>query len=358
MRRANQVGQQSIGAAVTTVPVRQPTNSIRIHGSDTITLIEDVMAIAKAAGDVLIDLRVVPSISKRLATHAACYNEIMYHKLRIRINGQASSLTVGSLILVLCSDPADEIPSGIDAIAWARSQQCNKSGKYWETIELDVPHSQLVGPNNGFFKNNVGTSTAPRTYSPGFLAVITVSPANQATPLELQLEWDVTLRNPTLNNLVDQGPSVSTALTDFGILGSDTADTPYNSTLKVFQPTERDLTAEDFSPSLEAKKYYLLPGGEATIAANTGATGAPQSVIATHIGLADDKVSLFRYLISDETYKQITSTELTARPLVLAAPTFRKGTDWKVDPDSPGFGDVTSGFRLLSLRSSALRRRA
>lgn len=350
------VGQQSIGAAVTTVPVRPPTNSIRIRGSDTVTLIKDVATIGTEAGDVLIDLRLVPSISNRLAIHSTCYNEIFYHSLKARINGQASSLTVGSIIMAFCSDPADEVPSGVEAIAWARSQQCNVSGKYWETIELTIPHSQLIGPNGGSFKNNAGTSTAPRTYSPGFLAVIVVSPANQATPLELQLEWDVTLRNPTLNTLVEEGARVVAALSDFGLQGSATADQTFDPNLKVFP--EGDLSATDFSPSLEAGKYYVIPGGQVTVTANTGASGAPASVVATHIGLVGDKVGLYRYLISSQEFKAITATELPYKPLLLSAPTWREGSEWKTDPDSPAFGTPTQGFRLLSLQSSPSRRRA
>nr|UNI73989.1 MAG: coat protein [brine shrimp tombus-like virus 1] len=329
-------GQQSIGAAVTTTPVRSPTNAIRITGSDTISLIDNIQTVGSRSGQEVLNIRVSPSISPRLAQHAVCYNEIKYHSLTARINGQASSLTVGSVILAFCSDPSDVVVG--DAISWARSQKCNASGKYWETIRVHVPHTQMHGPNDGFFKNNVGRSEAPRTYSPGFFSLIVISPANQETPLELQLEWDVTLRNPTFNPLVDEAPAISTALESFGISGSSTADVAFDPLLKIFGPgvATRDLLVTDFSPPLINDGYYTIPGGQVTIIANTGDVGAPEAVIATHIGpaAAGNGVLLYRYLITSGTYEPITATEISAKPGPSAAPTFRKLSEWPVDPDS------------------------
>nr|UNI73983.1 MAG: coat protein [brine shrimp tombus-like virus 1] len=329
-------GQQSIGAAVTTTPVRSPTNAIRISGSDTISLIDNIQTVGAVSGQEVLNVRVTPSISPRLAQHAVCYNEVKYHSLTAKINGQASSLTVGSIILAFCSDPSDVVQG--DTIAWARSQKCNASGKYWETIRVHVPQSQMHGPNDGFFKNNVGRSEAPRTYSPGFFSLIVISPANQATPLELQLEWDVTLRNPTFNPLVDEAPAISTALLSFGVDGSETADVAYDPALKVFSPgiAVRDLIRTDFSPPLERGVYYFLPGGLLTLIANTGETGAPEAAVATHIGMAEtgDTILLYRFLITAGTYEAITSSVISYKPSPNAAPTFRKDTEWAADPYS------------------------
>jgi len=217
----------------------------------------------------------------------------------------------------------------------------------------------MVGPNDGFFKNNVGRSDAPRTYSPGFFSLIVISPANQVTPLEVQLEWDVTLRNPTLNPLVDEGPLVTTSLTNFGVQGSDTPDTPYVSSLKSFiDGVESDLKPDDFSPALRPNVYYFLSGGQLTITGNTGGSGAPQAVIATHIGLAADgaNVYLHRYVVSNETFEVIGLLNIQSQPLASAAPTFRQNAEFRADPLSPGLSNSTSllGFQQLSLLPSIL----
>lgn len=352
------IGQQSIGAALTTTPVRSPTNAIRISGSDTIALIDNIQTVGAASGDEVANIRVVPSISPRLAQHAVCYNEIKYHSLTAKINGQASSLTVGSVILAFCSDPSDTVLG--EPVAWARSQKCNASGKYWETIKVEVPHTQMHGPNDGFYKNNVGRSEAPRTYSPGFFSLIVISPANQETPLEIQLEWDVTLRNPTFNPLVDEGPQVVTALEYFGVEGNETADTPYKAALQAYldDSTVRDLAADDFSPPLDPETRYLIPGGQITITGNTGASGAPAAAIATHIGqnAAQDAVVLYRYLISSRTYELIDASVLSAQPLPSAAPTFRKLGEWTADPESLDL-PTSLGFRQLSLHPLPSRMR-
>lgn len=351
------IGQQTIGSALTTTPTRSPTNAIRISGSDTIALIDNIQTVGAASGDEVANIRVVPSISPRLAQHAVCYNEIKYHSLTAKINGQASSLTVGSVILAFCSDPSDSVVG--DAVAWARSQKCNASGKYWETIRVAVPHTQMHGPNDGFFKNNVGRSEAPRTYSPGFFSLIVISPANQETPLEIQLEWDVTLRNPTFNPLVDEGPAIVTALESFGVLGSDTPDTPYQSRLQAFiDGTTRDLLKDDFSPPLDPDTRYFLPGGQLTITGNTGASGAPVAAIATHLGSNpnDTAVVLYRYLVSTGTYEKIDPSVISAQPLVSAAPTFRKLSEWAADPASVDLPE-SLGFRKLNLHPLPSRNR-
>jgi hypothetical protein len=235
------------------------------------------------------------------------------------------------MILAFCADPADDVPE--DAVAWARSQRCSGSGKYWETIDVRVPHSQLLGPFGGAFKNNAGTSTSERTYSPGFFALVAVSPPSQTTPIELVLRWDVTLSCPTFNREVIEGPSEVEALVNFGMDGNNTADTPVDWNLKVFASTTRDLAAGDFLPQLQADTFYALPGGELTVLGNTGASGAPESTIVTHIGLEADKVVFYRYQISTSSF--VKAAGLTAQPSDSGAPTFREGQRFRVDPDSP-----------------------
>jgi hypothetical protein len=342
-------GQQSIGSAVTSVQPRGPTESIDIYGDDTIYINSTLGAAEAAPGTILAKIPIDPSIAPRLRGHAALYQNIRYNSLLAYINGQASSLTTGSMILAFCADPADDIPS--DSISWGRSQKCNGSGKYWETIAVKIPHKQMIGPFGGAFKNNAGDSTNERTYSPGFLALVAVSPPSQVTPVEVMLRWDVTLSGPTMNEEVNLGPSSVESLVNFGMLGNATADSPVDWELQVFAPgvQNRDLTKSDFSPPLEADTFYELPGGQLVIAGNTGASGAPEYAEATHIGLKADKVVFYRYQISTDTF--VEAGGLTAKPTPTGAPSFRKGTFWRIDPESPSriISDEQLGFRNRSI---------
>jgi hypothetical protein len=333
-----------------------------VSGRNTIFYDPDIKATAKTSGDVIAEIRIEPSIAEDLAQHAVCYQEIKYNHLCVRINGQASSLTQGSSILSFCADPADRIPDGISAINWARSNYCSKSGKYWETVEISIPHREMIGPNGGFFKNNVGTSDTPRTYSPGFISYVAISPPNQSTPLEIELEWNVTMRGRTLNRQVDEGPQTTMSQENFGVVGSVTADTPYIEALKAYVPqedgtiAERDLTPYDFSPPIIPEVYYFLPTGQLTITGNTGGSGAPTAAIATHLAAGTDgKVSLYRYLVSSNTFETINPV---AQPYPDAAPTFRDDVDFRADPVSPAYGKAPRlGFLQTRLQESRSRRR-
>lgn len=280
-----------------------------------------------------------PSISPRLAAHAVCYNEIRYHRLRFRINGQASSLTQGSAVLAFCSDPEDTVPAGAAAVPWARSQMCSRSGKYWETITLDVPQSQMHGPNNGFFKNS--SSNSLRTYSPGFLALIAISAPNNSTPLEVELMWDVTMRAPTFNPIVeaDEGAPV-TAKRAFTILGANNPDgtwDPHAQWWDSASSTWTHVLATDFSPPLEPHVYYAVENSPfiqsySTTAANDG-IGKHINFVAidtTQPEASWDSEVCFYNRMYDGTIEQVS---LPTAPRLDSVPIFLRGEIFRpVDP--------------------------
>lgn len=355
----NRSGQQQIGAAVTSMNSARASNSIRVTGNDSITLIPNILDVAKESGDVISNIRVIPSASKRLGLLAACYQEIKYNSLRARINGAASSLTVGSGLLSFCADPADEIPSGGEAVRWGRSQACQVAGKYWETLNLDIPHAHMRGPNDGYFKNNAGTDSAPRTYSPGFISYLAISVPSSDTPLEIELVWDVTLRNPTLNQEVTEGPQISEAIVAFGVVSSNSEAEPYNPRLGAFiDGIVRDLLPTDFSPPLQRNTYYQLPGGQLTM---TGNSSSPASVVVTHLacgngGTDQSYITLYRYLVSSEIFTEFTLLNFPTQPSPLGAPTFRAQSEWEVDLDSPSLDSGLVGFQAASHLRSRSRR--
>jgi len=287
----------------------------------------------------------------------------MYHSLNVRINGQASTLTTGSAILAFCADPADEIPAGEDAVRWGRSQACQAAGKYWETLKLNIPHNQMHGPNDGFFKNNEGIGSVPRTYSPGFIAYLAISAPSSPTPVEIELTWDVTLRNPTLN--FDVANSVDTsAQFDFYIKGNNTADTPYDPALQTVGTSDpaaqRPLEAGDFTPRLQPGIHYRLPNGQFTMVGNTGASGASTTAVCSHITLAgsgNSDVYLSYYDAAARNFQPIELVRFTAQPYLDSVPVFRANSRYEVDPVSqPGNGNQLGFQQSLQSLQSRLRR--
>jgi len=240
------------------MPLIRPTGSIRISGSDSVTVTN--IPITLENGAIISRMLITPSLSPRLAAHAVCYNEIKYHRLTFRVNGQASSLTQGSTIMAFCSDPEDTIPQGAAAIPWARSQMCSRSGKYWETITLNIPSSQMHGPNDGFFKNS--SSSSLRTYSPGFAALIAITAPNNETPLEVELTWDVTLRAPTFNPIVETNEGVPlTSKRAFTVVGQNGPDGPFVPWASWWDGNAwNNVLATDFSPPMQPNVYYEVAG--------------------------------------------------------------------------------------------------
>lgn len=284
----------------------------------------------------------MPSISPRLAAHAVCYNDVKYHSLIARVNGQASSLTQGSVILAFCSDPSDVVPGGRDAISWARSQMCNQSGKYWETLNVRVPASQLIGPNNGSFKNNIGQIDNPRSYSPGFFALIAISPPNDECPLEIELEWEVTMSQPTYNPLVDEGVTQITALDFCGLMTGTGQDAPFIDYVAIWDvgtSTYLPAPLTQFSPLPQLDLFYRLPGGPRPITANSSTLGQNHSSTITHIRRGDsagnntDKMYVY-YLDQAGVFQP---TYIDHKPTNGGGCNFSKGDTFDADANSPGF---------------------
>jgi hypothetical protein len=330
----------------------KPTDRIHISGHDIVNIIPDINGLNADVGTQIYRIPIVPNardlptadepegpyLFPRLRSQASGYQDIKYHSLELVADGSASLTTSGSMIHSFCADAGDDVPGGREGISWAASQQCSATGKYSQCVRVKVPASQLTGPFNGSFKTSISNSDAPRTYSPGFFAGVIVNAPDAKAPISITVNWDVTVSKATTHSLADaREVRYVKVLGGIGIQGSTTADTPYDADLKFYgEPgdTGRDAVASDFQPVMLDGLKYLIPGGEITVAGNTGAAGAPQTFVASHIGLKSGKVILYRKLISTGAYVE---SDLQAQPSPNAAPGWQAGTSFPLDQSS-GFG--------------------
>jgi hypothetical protein len=196
----------------------------------------------------------------------------------------------------------------------------------------------MKGPSDGYFKTNGGknATVTGRTYSPGFVTYVVVFPPSAPVPVKITIEWEVSLRGPTVPSEDVLAPAVVTALKDVGLDASEAVDIPLVPGLFVYRPTKRSAIATDFSPALAPDIYYEWPGGSTTVTANTGASGGPEAQIVTHFGLhISGEIRLYHYNITDATWSELA---ISAMPQVGAAPVIRADAECQPDPASPGFG--------------------
>jgi hypothetical protein len=302
----------------------------------------DVNILKPAPGGIIAKVPLTPNVAPRLRLLASCFQEMRWVAVEFTTVQTANVMTTGSTVPTFCADPADEIPTGSRAIAWATANAHkalpNPSPRYYETSKLRIAAKDLAGPYGGWFKTNEGLDTSVRLSSPGYFALITDIPPNQSAPVKVVLGWQVEFRGATLNPETAADAVDVTTLQNFGIQGNATADAAYVPALKVFGTTTRNLTPQDFSPPAAKDTYYLLPA-PVTIVGNTGASGAPQSILATHIGIGAtaNTMELYRYRISDGVFERAV---ILAAPDPESAPTFRSRIVLRPDNQSPSIKPV------------------
>jgi len=326
------------------------TDAITIKGHDIVKVIGDINAMNVATGSAFYRIPIVPTardiptaeepqgayIFPRLQALSKNFQDIKYHSLDLIANGSATLLTTGDAGHAFCADPSDDIPGGLEGVSWVSSQACSATAKYSQDVRFRVPAREMVGMFNGSYKTSISNSLSPRTYSPGFFAGVAITQPDAKAPMSIKVDWHVTLSKATTHTLADEIEVRSVkSLYGLGIKGNATADTPYEPNMQSFvNGVEREAVAADFNPVLLDGIKYQLDGGEVTVAGNTGASGAPEAFIATHLGVKVGRVRLFRFLVSNETFEEVT---LTAQPLPGAAPTWQAGSTFKLE-QAAGFG--------------------
>jgi len=286
-------------------------------------LVSTVIPSSALAGDVVVDLVIAPEAFTRMKALASAFQRVKYHRMRFDIQTSASTLTAGVYGASFVADVTDQPPRSADK--WVCAQSGAKTSAYWQPMCVNMPPS----------KDDLYTSPQEselRWSSPGRLVVVVITPPSSDVPLSVLCDWSVSFHTPSiepeLENSVD---SLYVSKVPFAMVQDATADTALEQLFKVRQTGARLVTLDDFTPPLPTGVYLEIPGGPVTIVANTGESGAPMSMTATHIGShlvgTDVGIAYFTYLEQSKSF-QLASSRSTPPMTVApsAVPEYYSGT--------------------------------
>jgi len=178
-------------------------------------------------------------------------------------------------------------------------------------------------------------SNEPRFSSPGRFVLAVVNPPSSDTTMSISLNWNVAFQQPSLEYTIEEDAiyvleeDARLKITDF------TAGKTFDPYLRKGIATTGDGTAylspEDFTPVLPPGVMLRLPHPK-SLNSDTGASGAPENAIVTHLGVSPSDATKIAYFLSrnDVDYVQLTA----AFPFSIAPvtdPICKKGTVYEED---------------------------
>jgi len=249
--------------------------------------------------------------------------------LTARINSSASTTTVGSCALAFLPDPADPLPKdGVDTVKWVMAQQYSVTGKWHDNLVLPIPMAALRGPFGRFFKVEDAVGSDIRTCSPGRLVFVSIinPTSGDDVPIQIDVEWDVTLRGAALPPTVKQVPDLvfSCGAT---VRCDDNPDTAYDPLL------QKDITSswmaiKEVDSTLNHTNIgslFTLPA-PFTLVGNTGSQGAPVATVCTHIGYKSANAFALYGTSRGKCFEVNKENGQSCQPTTKAAPSWPAGT--------------------------------
>lgn len=314
------------------VTVNNATNSPGpLNGCDL--LVSTKIPTTAQAGDIFVDAIIAPEAFTRMKVLASAYQRIRYHRMKFYIQASASTLTAGTFGVAFVADVTDRPPTTKGADNWICAQSMAKTSSYWQPVIVDMPYSSdllYTSPQDSEL----------RWSSPGRLALVVITPPTSEVLLSVLCDWTISLSTPSIEpSLESTVDALYTSMVPFAMVQTATADSDLEQLFKVRETGTRLLTPDDFSPPLPTGTYLEIPDGPVTIVANTGGSGAPMSMTATHIGThlsgSDLGIAYFTYLEQSNSF-QLASTRSTPPMTVApsAVPEYYSGTIFEVAPQS------------------------
>jgi hypothetical protein len=295
-------------------------------------------------GSVILDILVTPTIASRLRTLAAAWQRLTYKRLKFIINATSSSITGGEYVTTFIPDPADK-PPATDAAKWVTAHDGSASSSWWKT---QVVHGPC--PSQEMYTSF--SETDLRYSSPGRLVIAVVSPPTSEASVSVKLDWAVKFSQPSLETELESVvETVYVAQKDFRMLISDgNASEVLVPELFTVAPSPVALTPDDFSPALPDDVYLELPHPK-SLNSDTGASGAPENAIVTHLGKVPDKQQIGYFYTNDGvTFTQLLADKpFSIRPVSDVIET--TGSVYEADSRSPALSTPALGFQSRARRS-------
>ena len=323
-----------IGANQSVQRVNHPTGGRAEAGTDLVTRL--TVPASTAAGALILDTAITPSLGPRLKTLASAWQRIRYLRMRFQVNATGSSLVGGSYVAAFVPDPADKPPL-TNADSWIMAHEGATQSSWWVSVDVVGPC-----PPQTLYTNF--EQSEPRLSSPGRFVIACINPPSADTTLSLNWDWRVVFSQPSLEQLSTEGvytlnkdcrlpltdysagqpfiKILQTRLLDFGATLTD-EDQAFQSA-GALRPT-------DFTPTLPLGTILALPE-PLTLNSDTGQTGAPENAIVTGLGVVQKVVSgilqsgiAFFYTLDGETWTELNATKpFSIRPT--SCPVFQDGS--------------------------------
>lgn len=339
-----------VGANQAMVRVNNPTGGRREDSSDLISALQISPDVKQ--GDLLLDLLVTPSIAPRLKALSIAWQRLRYHKLLFEVNASSSSAVGGEFVAAFIADPTDKPPMK-NADRWVKAHAGSITSNWWKSINVRGP----VPPQMMYTSFE---ASEPRFSSPGRFVLAVINPPTAQATMSVSLNWGVTFAQPSLevelesaeDNIYILQKDTRLYLTDgshgqefYKYLGHDPFD----------EDPKTTISPRDFKPTLP-KNVFLPLAAPKTLVADTGATGAPESAVVTHIGVASDSDNGITYYVTEDgkTFKELTPEGVGQGPFSIRPmgdAIIEKGTIFEADPRSPALTPESVFTQRRSRRS-------
>jgi hypothetical protein len=313
-----------VGSNQSVLRVNNPTGGRSQGGSDLIAAITIPQSVEQ--GELLIDVVITPSIAARLETLATAWQRIKYERLIFEVNASGSSLVGGEFVAAFVADPTD-IPPIRGADRWIKAHQGSVTSSWWRSINVHGPCPPQVMYTS--FEPN-----EPRFSSPGRFVLAVVNPPSSDSTMSLSLNWQVAFQQPSLEYTIEEdaiyvlNEDTRLKLTD-GSAGQ-AFDENLRKGFTVDDGTDY-LLPEDFTPVLPSGVMLRLPYPKA-LNSDTGASGAPETAIVTHLGVDPSDTSKITYFFTENDVDYIplkASKPFSIRPM--SDPILRASTVFEED---------------------------
>jgi len=319
--------------------VNRPTGG-RVDSSLDL-LMSTIVPTTAVAGSVVADILVTPDIAPRMKTISAGWQRLQYHDLEFIVNATASSIVSGEFVAAFIPDPTDTPPnSGADK--WVTAHTGSSSCSWWKSLSI----RGALPPQRMYTSYD---PSEPRFSSPGRFVIAVISPPSADASISVKLRWKVTFSQPSLEQSLEEDvPTVYTLQEDTRLLLSDgNASQAFDQSLyKNLTGTAALLEPDDFEPPLPEGVFLSLAAPK-TLNSDTGATGAPENAVVTHIGTYDNGTKLcYYYSVDGVTFVPLVATKpFSIRPTSDAV--IEDGTVFEADPRSTALAPAV-GFRTVS----------
>jgi hypothetical protein len=160
--------------------------SVRMSGYDRLTHIEDASAFT--FGSVVFDQVLNTSVLPRLQTASRAFQRVHYHSITVCVDTMAPTSVSGGYVAAMVRDASEVLPD--DPQAFITAQDNSIAAKWWQegmTRETRFPDLFYTSPGDD-----------PRLYTPARFILVCNGKANQTTPITINVKWDVTLSEPSL----------------------------------------------------------------------------------------------------------------------------------------------------------------